>query len=59
MIADWKQRESGVEERLNLVPPMNRAAQASEMAEAAACRLSDRASHAIGAALPVDGRMTS
>lgn len=59
MIAAWKLREPGVEARLNAMTPMNRAAQPSEVAEAAAWLLSDRASYINGAVLPVDGGMTS
>ena len=59
MIAAWKQREPGVEARLNAMTPMNRAAQPSEVAQAAAWLLSDRASYVNGAVLPVDGGMTS
>jgi NAD(P)-dependent dehydrogenase (short-subunit alcohol dehydrogenase family) len=58
MIAAWKRREPGIEDRLNALTPMRRAAQPPEVAEAAAWLLSDRASYINGAVLPVDGGMT-
>jgi NAD(P)-dependent dehydrogenase (short-subunit alcohol dehydrogenase family) len=59
MIAAWKQRESGITERLDAATPLGRGARPSEVAEAAAWLLSDRASYVSGATVPVDGGMTA
>jgi A-factor type gamma-butyrolactone 1'-reductase (1S-forming) len=59
MIAAWKQREPDVMERMNALTPLGRAAQPSEVAEAAAWLLSDRASYVTGAVLTIDGGMTA
>ena len=59
MIAAWKQREPGITERLDAATPLGRGARPSEVAEAAAWLLSDRASYVSGATLPVDGGMTA
>lgn len=59
MMLDWKRREPGVGERLNAQTPMGRGGHPSEIAEAAAWLLSDRASYISGAVLAVDGGMTA
>jgi NAD(P)-dependent dehydrogenase (short-subunit alcohol dehydrogenase family) len=59
MIAAWKRRDPGIEEHLNAATPLGRGAQPSEVAEAAAWLLSDRASYVNGAVLAVDGGMTA
>jgi NAD(P)-dependent dehydrogenase (short-subunit alcohol dehydrogenase family) len=59
MIAAWKQREPDVTERLNAMTPLGRGAQPSEIAEAVAWLLSDRASYVTGAVLTIDGGMTA
>jgi len=59
MIAAWKHRDPNVENRLNAMTPLGRGAQPSEVAEAAAWLLSDRASYVSGAVLAVDGGMTA
>lgn len=59
MIAAWKRREPGITERLDAATPLRRSARPSEVAEAAAWLLSDRASYISGATLTVDGGMTA
>ncbi|MGD8281854.1 MAG: glucose 1-dehydrogenase [Gemmatimonadota bacterium] len=59
MIAAWKRRDPGVGERLDALTPLGRGAHPSEVAEAAAWLLSDRASYVSGAVLAVDGGMTA
>lgn len=59
MIAAWKSRDPAVEDRLNAMTPLARGAHPSEVAEAAAWLLSDRASYISGAVLAVDGGMTA
>jgi NAD(P)-dependent dehydrogenase (short-subunit alcohol dehydrogenase family) len=59
MIAAWKEREPDVMARLNAMTPLGRGGQPSEIAEAAAWLLSDRASYVTGAVLTIDGGMTA
>lgn len=59
MMVEWKQREPGIGERLNAQTPMGRGGHPTEVAEAAAWLLSDRASYVNGVVLPVDGGMTA
>lgn len=59
MLLAWKQREPGIQEELDALTPMRRGARPSEVAEAAAWLLSDRASYINGTVLPVDGGMTA
>jgi A-factor type gamma-butyrolactone 1'-reductase (1S-forming) len=59
MIVAWKEREPGIEDRLNAMTPLGRAGRPVEVAEAAAWLLSDRSSYVHGAVLPVDGGMTA
>jgi len=51
----WSQRDPGLIEQLAARTPLGRAAESSEIAEAAAWLLSDRASYVTGVTLPVDG----
>jgi NAD(P)-dependent dehydrogenase (short-subunit alcohol dehydrogenase family) len=57
MIAAWKRREPDIGERLDAATPLGRGGRPSEVAEAAAWLLSDRASYVSGATLTVDGGM--
>lgn len=57
MIAAWKRREPDITDRLNAATPLGRGGRPSEVAEAAAWLLSDRASYVSGATLTVDGGM--
>ena len=59
MIAAWKRRDPGIAERLDATTPLGRGGKPSEVAEAAAWLLSDRASYVSGAVLVVDGGMTA
>jgi NAD(P)-dependent dehydrogenase (short-subunit alcohol dehydrogenase family) len=59
MIAAWKERDPGIGERLDAMTPLGRGAQPSEVAQAAAWMLSDRASYVSGTVLAVDGGMTA
>lgn len=59
MMLDWKRLDPRVEARLDAATSMGRGGQPTEVAEAAAWLLSDRASYVNGAVLPVDGGMTS
>jgi len=59
MMLAWKRRDPAVEERLNAITPLRRAGDPTEVAEAAAWLLSDRASYVNGAVLVVDGGMTA
>jgi len=55
MIATWEEASPGLQERLVAGCPLGRAAQPSEIAEAALWLLSDRASYVTGVVLRVDG----
>ncbi|WP_197381704.1 SDR family NAD(P)-dependent oxidoreductase [Mycolicibacterium mengxianglii] len=55
MIQEWEQASPGVVDRLVADNPLGRAAAPTEIAEAAAWLLSDRASYVTGAILRVDG----
>jgi NAD(P)-dependent dehydrogenase (short-subunit alcohol dehydrogenase family) len=59
MITAWKQRDPGIAERLHAITPLGRGAHPSEIAEAAAWLLSDRASYISGTVLAIDGGMTA
>ncbi|MDA2814848.1 SDR family NAD(P)-dependent oxidoreductase [Nocardiopsis sp. RSe5-2] len=57
LLRDWEAASPGVIEHLNARTPLGRAADPSEVAEAAAWMLSDRASYVTGTVLRVDGGM--
>ncbi|WP_391858654.1 SDR family NAD(P)-dependent oxidoreductase [Streptomyces rugosispiralis] len=57
MIQDWEAQTPGVVDQLNAHTPLRRAAEPSEIAEAAAWLLSGRASYVTGVVLSVDGGM--
>jgi A-factor type gamma-butyrolactone 1'-reductase (1S-forming) len=59
MIAASKRRDPGIAERLGVITPLGRGGQPSEIAEAAAWLLSDRASYVSGAFFAIDGGMTA
>ena len=59
MMLNWKRRDPAVEARLNAATPMGRSGQPTEVGEATAWLLSDRASYVNGAVLPIDGGMTA
>ena len=59
MIADWIQQQPELAAQLTAMTPLGRSAQPSEIAEAAAWLLSDRASYVTGAVLTIDGGMTA
>jgi NAD(P)-dependent dehydrogenase (short-subunit alcohol dehydrogenase family) len=55
MIRSWEAESPGLIERLTAHCPLHRAAEPTEVAQAAAWLLSDRSSYVTGAVLPVDG----
>jgi NAD(P)-dependent dehydrogenase (short-subunit alcohol dehydrogenase family) len=55
MIATWEDTSPGLQDQLVATTPLRRAAQPSEIAEAALWLLSDRASFVTGVVLRVDG----
>ena len=59
MMIDWRRRDPTVEARLDAATPLRRGGQPTEIAQAAAWLLSDRASYINGAVLAVDGGMTA
>lgn len=59
MIAAWAEAEPAVAQQLIAVNPMGRRAHTSEVAEAAAWLLSDRASYVNGSMLTIDGGLTA
>ena len=59
MNADWMKKQPEMAARLTAMTPLGRSAHPSEIAEAAAWLLSDRASYVTGAVLTIDGGMTA
>ncbi|MFI2026429.1 SDR family NAD(P)-dependent oxidoreductase [Streptomyces buecherae] len=57
MMYTWDQHSPGVIDQYNTRTPLRRAAHPTEIAQAAAWLLSDRASYITGATLPIDGGM--
>ncbi len=57
MIQNWEAQTPGVVDQLTAHTPLRRAAEPSEIAEAAAWLLSGRASYVTGVVLSVDGGM--
>ncbi|MFD5000031.1 SDR family NAD(P)-dependent oxidoreductase [Streptomyces buecherae] len=57
MMYMWDQHSPGIIDQYNTRTPLRRAAHPTEIAQAAAWLLSDRASYITGATLPVDGGM--
>lgn len=57
MLHEWDTKSPGTIDHLNAQTPLGRAADPTEIAEAAAWLLSDRSSYITGTVLPVDGGM--
>ncbi len=57
MMYTWDQHSPGIIDQCNTRTPLRRAAHPTEIAQAAAWLLSDRASYITGATPPVDGGM--
>lgn len=55
VVAEWFERNPGIEAALHSASPQPRTAEPEEIAEAAAWLLSDRSSFVTGATVPVDG----